>query len=302
MEGVGTPPFDFGSPSPGSLSDDRSRSTSPHPPPRRRRPSASVEPSDPSETDQETGLSKKELRALRRMLPAGMIQKQLHQPPPSGRSRSTTEPPPPERSPSPSQVIPGRARTRHVNFGTAPTHVIKGDSESSDERRSLISVSSSGRSISDVEELRSRTFPGVLDLTLDSSDESKVSDVEDDSVDDADIGAWIHREPSNLRPDRGDFGEAEEGDLIDRMLSRTIVSRRRTKKPTKNATLNLPVVKRGHPKRKKPTNIYVNGSRPHQRSRQLRIPDLFGTGQVNKRARDETDRRSVPREGRRTHG
>ena len=191
---------------------------------------------------------------------------------------------------------------RHVNFGTAPAHSIKGDSESSDERRSVISVSSSGRSISDVEELRSRTFPGVLDLTLDSSDGSKISDKEDDSVDDADIGAWIHRKPVNLRPDYGDFGEAEEGDLIDRMLSRTIVSRRRTKKPTKNATLDLPVVKRGPPKRKKPTKIYVSGSKPHQRSRQLRIPDLFGTGQVKKTARDEADRRSIPREGRRTHG
>ena len=166
----------------------------------------------------------------------------------------------------------------------------------------MISINSSGRSISDVEELRSRTFPGVLDLPLDSSDESNVSDVEDANVDDADIGAWIHRKPVNLRPDYGDFGEAEEGDLIDRMLSRTAVSRRRTKKPMRNATLNLPVVKRGRQKRKKPINIYVSGARPHERSRQLRIPDLFGTGQMNKRVHDEVDRRSVPREGRTTHG
>ena len=234
------------------------------------------------------------------MLPAGMIQKQLRQPPPQRRSRSTTVPLPPERSPSPSRVTPGRARIRRVKSGVGPTHVIKGDSESSDEGRSVITVSSSGRSISDVEKLRSRTFPGVLDLSLDSSDESSDSYVEDASVDDADIGAWVHRKSVNLRPDYGDFGEAEERDLVDRMLSRTIVSRRRTKKPTKDATLNLPVIKRGHRKRKKPTNIYVGGSRP--RSRQLRIPDLFGAGQVNKRARDDVERRSTPREGRTAHG
>ena len=165
----------------------------------------------------------------------------------------------------------------------------------------MISVSSSGRSISDVEELRSRTFPGVLDLSLDSSDETNVSDMEDANVDDADIGAWVHRKPVNLRPEYGDFGEAEEGDLIDRMLSRTTVSRRRARKPTKNATLNLPVVKRGHRKRKKTTNIYVNGSRPHDRSRQLRISDMFGTSEVNERAHGEVNRRSVPRGGGRAH-
>jgi hypothetical protein len=161
----------------------------------------------------------------------------------------------------------------------------------------VISVGSSGRSISDIEELRSRTFPGVLDLSLDPSDESSVSDTEDAGVDDVDIGAWVYRKPVNLRPDNGDFGEAEEGDLIDRMLSRTVVARRRAKKPQKNATLNLPVVKRGRGKRKKTMNIYLNGSRPHERSRQLRIPDLFGTGQVNTRTRSEAARRSVPREG-----
>jgi len=236
------------------------------------------------------------------MLPAGMIQKQLRQPPPPRRSCSTTAPLPPEHSPPTSQVIPGRARTtRHVNPGVGLAHAIKGDSESSDERRSVISVSSSGRSISDVEELRSRTFPGVLDLSLDSSDETNVSDMEDANVDDADIGAWVHRKPVNLRPEYGDFGEAEEGDLIDRMLSRTTVSRRRARKPTKNATLNLPVVKRGHRKRKKTTNIYVNGSRPHDRSRQLRISDMFGTSEVNERAHGEVNRRSVPRGGGRAH-
>ena len=192
--------------------------------------------------------------------------------------------------------------TRHVNLGAGPAHAIKGDSESSDERQSIISVSSSGRSISDVEELRSRTFPGVLDLSLDSSDESDAEDVEDANVDDADIGAWIHRKPISLRPDSGDFGEAEERDLIDRMLSRTTVSRRRTKKPLKNATLNLAVVKRDHRKRKKPINIYVNGSRPHERSRQLRIPDMFGTGEVSKRVHGEPNRRPVPGEGRKPHG
>jgi len=161
----------------------------------------------------------------------------------------------------------------------------------------VISVGSSNRSISDVEELRSRTFPGVLDLVLGSSDESVFSDRDDTNVDDADIGAWVHRRPVNLRPDRGDFGEAEEGDLIDRMLSRTTVSRRRAKKPMKNAILDLPVVKRSHRKRKKPTNIYVSGSRPHERSRQLRIPDLFGAGQAHSnKTRGEVDRRSTPRE------
>jgi hypothetical protein len=235
------------------------------------------------------------------MLPAGMIHKQLHRPPPPRRSLSITVPPSPERSPSPSQVIPGKARTRQVNIGTGFVRAVKGDSESSDERRSVISVSSSNRSISDVEELRSRTFPGVLDLSLDPSDESNVSDVEDANVDDADIGAWVHSKPVNLRPDYCDFGEAEEGDLVDRMLSRTTVPRRRTKKPTKNATLNLPVVKRARQRRKKPANIYVGGSRPHDRSRQLRIPDLFGTGEVNKRARDEADRRSVLLGSRRAH-
>lgn len=302
MEGEGGPLPDCEPPSPGSLSDDRPGSPSTHPSSRRRRRSSpSVERSDDSETDQETGLSKKQLRALRRMLPAGMIHKQLRQPPPR-RSLSTTAPPPPEPSPSPSQVIPGRAMTRNVNLGGGAAHVIKGDPESSDERRSVISVGSSSRSISDVEELRSRTFPGVLDLSLDSSDESDVSDVEDANVEDADIGAWIHRKPVNLRPDYGDFGEAEEGDLIDRMLSRTTVSRRRTKKPLRNATLNLPTVKRDHRKRKKQMNVYVNGSRPHERSRQLRIPDMFGTGGPNKRVRGEVNRRSVPREGMKTHG
>jgi len=236
------------------------------------------------------------------MLPAGMIQKQLRQPPPQRRSRSVTAPPPFEHSPSPSRVTPGRARTRHAKSGVDPDHVIKGDSESSDEGRSAISVSSSGRSISDVEELRSRKFPGVLDLSLDSSDESSVLYVEDVTVDDADIGAWVHRKPVNLRPDYGDFGEAEEGDLIDRMLSRTTVSRRRKKKPLKDGMLDLPVIKRGHRKRKKPKNIYVGGSRPGERSRQLRIPDLFGTGQVRKRTGDDVDRRSVPRESRKAHG
>jgi len=233
-----------------------------------------------------------------------MIQKQLHQPPPTRRSRSVTVPPQPEpeRSSSPSRVIPGRARKRRVDPGADLVRVIEGDPESSDGRRSVISVSSTGHSISDIEELRSRTFPGVLDLFLDSSDESNISDVEDANVDDADIGAWIHHKPVNLRPDYGDFGEAEEGDLIDRMLSRTTVSRRRTKKPAKNATLNLPVVKRSHRKRKKPTHIYVGGSRPHGHSRQLRIPDLFGTGGAKKRVRDAADQRSVPREGERTHG
>ena len=236
------------------------------------------------------------------MLPAGMIQKQLHQAPSPRRSRSATAPPPPERSPSPSQALPGRARTRHVNPGARLPHLIKGDSESSDDRISVISVNSSGRSISDIEELRSRTFPGVLDLSLDSSAESNPSDMDDPNVDDADISAWVHRKLVNLRPDHSDFGEAEEGDLIDRMLSRTVVSRRRTKKSTKNATLILPVVKRGHRKRKKPTNIYVGGSGPHGSSRQLRIPDMFGTRGVNKRTHNEVNRRSIPREGRRAHG
>ena len=230
------------------------------------------------------------------MLPAGMIQKQLHQSQPRRRSRSTTAPPLPDRSPSPSKVIPGKSRTRQNPRGD-PVRAIEGDSESSEEGRSVISVSSPGRSISDVEELRSRTFPGVLDLSLHSSDESNVEDVEDVHVDDGDIGAWIYRKPVNLRPDNGDFEEAEEGDLIDRMLSRTTVSRRRAKKPTKNAKLDLPVVKRGHKKRRKTMNVYVQGSRPHDRSRQLRIPDLFGTGQVNTRPQDEADRRSVPRRG-----
>jgi len=303
MEGVETPPPDFGQPSPGSSPGGRSGSIPIQPSPRqRRRPSASVEPSDSSETDQETGLSKKQLRALRRMLPAGMIHKQLRQPPLPRRSRSTTAPLPPEHSLPTSQVIPGRARTtRHANLRAGLSHAIEGDLESSDERRSVISVSSSGRSISDVEELRSRTFPGVLDLSLDSSDETNLSDVEDTNVGDADIGAWVHRKPVNLRPDYGDFGEAEEGDLIDRMLSRTTVSRRRTKKPTKNATLNLPVVKHGHRKRKKPINIYVHGSRTHDHSRQLRIPDMFGTSEVDK-SRGEVNRRFVPRGGGRARG
>ena len=297
----GETPQDFKSLSPSSLSEDRSRSIPPQPSPRRQRPSSSVEPSDPSETDQETGLSKKQLRALRRMLPAGMIRKQLHQPPPPRRSRSTTAPPQSDRSPS--RVIPGRARTRQ-NPGGGSVRAIEGDSESSEGRRSVISVSSSGRSISDVEELRSRKFPGVLDLSLDPSDESNVSDVEDANIDDADIGAWVYRKPVNLRPDNGDFGEAEEGDLIDRMLSRTVVSRRRgrAKKPMKNARLELPVVKRGNGKRKKAMNIYVGGLRPHERSRQLRIPDLFGTGQANTRVRGEAGRRSMPREGMTAHG
>lgn len=300
MEGE-TPPLDFRNPSPDSSSEDRLRSIPPQPSLRRRRPPTSPESSDRSETDQETGLSKKQLRALRRMLPAGMIQKQLHQPPPLRRSRSITAPPPPDRSSSPSQVIPGKAKTRQ-NLGGGPVRVIEGDSESSEERRSVISLSSSGRSISDVEELRSRTFPGILDLPLDSSDETNVSDTEDTNLDDADIGAWIYRKPLTLRPDNDDFGEAEEGDLIDRMLSRTVVPKRRAKKPTKNATLNLPVVKRRHGKRKKPMNIYVSNSKPHERSRQLRIPDLFGTRRVNTRPRGEADRRSVPREGMTTHG
>ena len=304
MEGVDISPPDFGPPSPGSPSGGRSESIPTHPSPRqRRRLSTSAEPSDSSETDRETGLSKKQIRALRRMLPAGMVQKQLRQPPPPRRSRSTTAPLPPERSPPTSHVIPGRARTtRHPNPGAGPSHAIEGDLESSDEGRSVISVSSSGRSISDVEELRSRTFPGVLDLALDSSDETNVSDVEDTNVGDADIGAWVHRKPVTLRPDYGDFGEAEEGDLIDRMLSRTTVSRRRTKKPTRNATLNLPVVKHGHRKRKRPTNIYVHGSRTQDHSRQLRIPDMFGTSEVDKRGRGEINQRSVPRGGGRARG
>ena len=304
MEGIETPPPDFKPPSPGSPPGGHSGSISTPPSPRqRRRPSTSVEPSDSSEMDQETGLSKKQFRALRRMLPAGMIQKQLRQPPPPRRSRSTTAPLPPEHSPPTFQVIPGRAKTtRYANPGAGPKHVIEGDLESSDERRSTISVSSSGRSISDVEELRSRTFPGVLDLSLDSSDETNVSDVDDANVIDADIDAWVHRKPVNLRPDYGDFGEAEEGDLIDRMLSRTTVSRRRAKKSTKNATLNLPVVKHGHRKRKKPTNIYVHGSRAHHHSRQLRIPDMFGPSEVNKRARGEVKQRSAPRGGGRVRG
>jgi hypothetical protein len=297
--GEGTSPPAIRSPSPGSLFEDRSGSVPPQPS-LRRRPSTSVEPSDLSETDQETGLSKKQLRALRRMLPAGMIHKQLHQPPQFRRSRSTTAPPPPDRSPSPSQAIPGKAKTRQ-NPRTGPVRAIEGDSDSSEEKRSVISVVSSDGYISDVEELRSRTFPGVLDLALDSSDESNVSEMEPAGVDDADIGAWVYCKPANLRPDHGDFGEAKEGDLIDRMLSRTIVSRRRAKKPTKNATLNLPIVKRGHGKRRKPMNVYVKGSRPHDRSRQLRIPDLFGTGQVNTRSRGDVDRRSVPREGTNMH-
>jgi len=304
MEGVGTPPPDFGPPSPGSPPGRRFGTILTQPSPQqRRRPSTSVEPSDSSETDHETGLSKKQIRALRRMLPAGMIQKQLRQPPPPRRSRSTTAPLLPERSPTTSQVIPGRARTtRHVNPGASSSRMIEGDLESSDERRSVISVSSSGRSISDVEELRSRTFPGVLDLSLDSSDETTVSDMEDANVNDTDIGAWVHRKPVNLRPDYGDFGEAQEGDLIDRMLSRTTVSRRHAKKPTKNATLNLPVVKHGHRKRKKPTNIYVHGSRTHDHSRQLRIPDMFGASEVDKRVRGEVNRRSMPRGGGRIRG
>ena len=301
MEDGEIPPPDIRSPSPGPLSGYRSGSSPLQLSLRqRRRPSTSDEPSDHSDTDKETGLNKKQLRALRRMLPAGMIQKQLHQPPSLRRSRSTTTPPPPDRSSSPPQVIPGRARTRQNAGGS--NHMIKGDSESSDERRSVISVSSSDRSISDVEELRSRTFPGVLDLPLDSSDESTVPDVEDTNFDDADIGAWIYHKPVNLRPDRGDFGEAEERDLIDRMLSRTVVSRRRAKNPMRNATLSLPVVKRGRQKRKKPTNIYVNGTRPHEHSRQLRIPDLFGTGHVKTRAHERAHRRSVPSEGSIAHG
>lgn len=298
-----TPSSDSEPSSPGSFSGGRAGSVGSRPSPRRQpRLPTSTEPPNHSETDEETGLSKKQLRALRRMLPAGMIQRQLRQSPPLRPSRSTTTPPPPEYSPPHSQVLPGRARTRHVTSGAGPVHVIKGDSESSDEGRSIISVNSSSRSISDVEELRSRTFPGVLDLALDSPDESNVSEVEDFVVDDADIGAWVHRKPVNLRPDSGDFGEAKEGDLIDRMLSRTAVSRRRRKKPTKNATLNLPVVKRGGRKHKKPTNVYVNGSGPRDRSRQLRIPDLFGTGQVNRRLGDEVDRRFAPREGGTVHG
>ena len=288
-------PQEFRSPSSGSLSEDRSRSIPPRPS-LRRRLSTSVERSDLSETDQETGLSKKQLRALRRMLPAGMVQKQLYQRSPPRRSRSTTAPPLSDHSPSPSEMIPGKAKTRQ-NPGRGPARVIEGDSESSEEKQSIISIGSSGRSISDVEELRSRTFPGVLDLPLHFSDESNVSDTEDTNFEDADIGAWVYRKPVNLRSDNGDFGEAEEGDLIDRMLSRTVVSRRRAKKSTNNATLNLPVVKRGHGKRKKPMKIYVNGSRPRERSRQLRIPDLFGTGQVNARVRGEADRRLMPREG-----
>ena len=301
MGGVVTP--DIEPSSPGSFSDGRAGSVDSQPSPRRQsRPSTSTEPSNHSETDEETGLSKKQLQALRRMLPAGMIQKQLRQSPPPRRSRSTTTPPPPECSPSLFQVLPGRARTRHVTSGAGPAHAIKGDSESSDGGRSVISVNTSNRSISDVEELRSRMFPGVLDLALDSPDESNVSEVDDTIVDDADIGSWVHRKSVNLRPDYGDFGEAEEGDLIDRMLSRTIVSRRRRKKPTKNATLKLPVVKRGERKRRKPTNIYVNGSGPREHSRQLRIPDLFGTGQVNRRLGGEVDRRSTPREGKMAQG
>ena len=166
----------------------------------------------------------------------------------------------------------------------------------------MISVSSSVRSISDVEELRSRTFPGVLDLSLDSSSETNTSDIEDPSVNDLDICAWVHRKPVNLRPDHGDFGEAEEGDLIDRMLSRTTVPRRGTKKPTKNATLNLPVVKNNHRKHKKPKYIYLNGSRPHHRSRQLRISDMFGASEVTERAHGEINRGSTPRGVGRAHG
>ena len=57
-------------------------------------------------------------------------------------------------------------------------------------------------------------FPGVLDLALDSPDESNISEVEDVIVDDIDIGALVHHKPANIQPDYSDFREAKEGDLI----------------------------------------------------------------------------------------
>ena len=67
----------------------------------------------------------------------------------------------------------------------------------SDGGRSVVSTNTNC-SISDVEELQSRTFPGVLGLALDSPDESNLSEVEDVIIDDVDISASVHHNPVNI--------------------------------------------------------------------------------------------------------
>ena len=88
----------------------------------------------------------KQLRALRRMLPTGMIRKQLH---PRGARV-------PQQYCYPPSTVHPRLKPFQVGLGDVtqtPEPISTDDPESSDERQSVIRVSFSGRSISDVKEL-----------------------------------------------------------------------------------------------------------------------------------------------------
>jgi hypothetical protein len=227
----------------------------------------------PDSSDIDEGLSlkdRKNLQALRRMMPAGMIQKQL-QISQNPRRRSTSTPST-ARASSPSQLLPGQSKIRVVSdINLRDKALIIGDSESSDAAESVIEISSSEHSISDVEELRTQMYPGVLDIPLLSASEDEETDAELEAVNDADIDAWLQRRARRLKTSKHSL-EAREGDLIDRMLSRTRVAGTSNKNRTK-------VVRRhgrGHGRLKhKGIQLYIGGARSHKKARQLRLPDLF---------------------------
>lgn len=226
----------------------------------------------------EVGVSRKELkqrRILGRMLPAGMITKNL-QAAVNPYRRSTTTPAEDFSSPI-SQLLPGQTKTRVARDASMRDRsAIAGDSESSDDRGSVIDISSSSeRSISDVEELRTQMYPGVLDIPLVSDSEDEESDADLEMVHDVDIGAWLHRHPANRRrPDRGAF-EAKEGDLIDRMLSRTRVT---SGKKRANRTNQGTGIGSGRSHARRPNGVHVfigSGARPRRRPRQRRLAEFF---------------------------
>jgi hypothetical protein len=145
--------------------------------------------------------------------------------------------------------------------------LILGDAESSDNSDSVIEISSSERSISDVEELRTQGHLGVLDIPLFSASEDEETDVEMEVVKDADIGAWLQRKPRR-RKSAQDNLEATEGDLIDRMLSRTRMpgSKKNTGSGSRQGRGRL---------KKNGMQITVRGVHSHKRQRQMRLTEHF---------------------------
>lgn len=170
-------------------------------------PGAPAHSSGSSDVVELTAKDRRRLKALRRMLPAAMIARQLKTGPNQLEKRKRAVSTSSQESENEERPLqPGQSRIRLASQ-PKEVHEIKGDSESSEPEGDLASDSDAGAS----NDPEPDDDSDVLDA-LDTEDEGGDSH----ALDDGEIEAWL--DEKYVRHDRD---RPRGGDLIDRMLSRT---------------------------------------------------------------------------------